>query len=169
MNQTKLSHTIIDSDDYLSLIVLDHSLYNPDITPTNNILEVFPPNFSTAKVITYSPGLNTIVNSTVMGWTATYALQPLQDGIWTFRQSTCPNETLTITTNHFRIVNTKALLVKKMLEAKENCDDAELIKNYYLIQDLETAKYFAEVCGELEKAKALFNSIFNKLTKCDNC
>lgn len=169
MNQTKLAHTVIDSTDYLSLIILDNSLYNPDITPTNSLFEIFAPNFHTAKVIEYTSGNNTIVNSTVMGWTASYDLKSLQDGIWTIKQSTCPNDTLKLTSYHFRIVNTKALLIQKILEAKECCDEDEVIKYYYMLQDLEIAKYMAENCGDFEKAKVLFNSIFNKLTKCPTC
>lgn len=169
MNITTINNYILDVMDYKSIVVMDLSDYNEDITPTNNYIEVWPPNFTNPTKFEYDPLTNTIVNSASLGWTATNCLANLQDGLWTFRQSTCPNDQIYLVKYHLRILNTQALIAKEMNNAIEQCDDKSLAKWYDMMKDLETAKYLAEHCNQLAKAKALFNSIAGRLTSCPTC
>lgn len=167
MNITTLNNYILDVLDFKSMVVLDLSDYNEDITPTNNYLEVWPPNFSNPVVFNYEPLTNTIVNSASLGWTDN-CLSNLPDGLWSFKQSTCPNDQINLTRYHLRILNTQALIAKELIRSIEQCDDKQTKMWYDVMKDLETAKYLTEYCGELEKAKVLFNSVAGKLY-CPNC
>jgi len=168
MNTTTLNNHIIDIIDFKSMLVMDLSDYNPDITPSNTYLEVWPPNFSSQIVYDYIPSTNTIINSNSLGWT-NGCLTSLPDGLWTIKQSICPNDEIYLIKYHLRILNSQALIAKEMLKSLEQCDDKAMAKWYDMMKDLETAKYLAEFCEELNKAKALFNSVVLKLTNCSTC
>jgi hypothetical protein len=166
MNQTTLKLLYIDSPDTRALYFQDVSWYNPDVTSSNPILEITPPNFSTVYVMEYP--LRSLINlsSNTFQWTNTTnyeELTTLPDGLWAIKQFV--TNAKSVVHKHFRIVNLKGKImqdVSKQLDIDNKiCDtgSAWFANVFRLLQLLEHAKYMAENCGLCDQAIVIYNQV----------
>lgn len=168
MNVTNLELIFVDNPDTKIIYMQDTSNYNPDITVSNPLLKITPPNFSTQYVIEY-PKLSLIsFNSNALGWTDVQdwnKLVILPDGLWKIQQSIDPNDCIYRDYNHFRIVNLKKKIlcyVSEQLDSSSpNCNiDSDWYADiFFNLQLLESAKYMAECCDYTQQATILYNQV----------
>jgi hypothetical protein len=169
MTRTYLDNIISDSLDFKTISVLDTSTYNEDIETEDPYLEVTPPNFDCPVLLAYVPGEINVINSTVLGWTASSSYMTLADGIWTFKQSVCPNDKIFLEKKHLRILITKSRILQEVIDSMESCNTCDNYSKWWkMLQDLELAKYMVEHCEE-EKGVILFNAIVKQLSSCPTC
>ena len=174
MNYTSLNNTLVEDTSNLHFVLIDCSVYNPDLALPLTFYDIFLPNYTVAKTLQYVPYQNTIVNSTQLGITTWDNYVTLVDGLWTIKQwyaeSANPDICLGYKIkNYFRIINTKNQILTKIQTALENCDCKEVDKYYALLQDLELAKYMAENLCDTSRAIILYNGVKNKLQTCQTC
>jgi hypothetical protein len=168
MNISVLGLEVLESVDLRQMLIQDTSLYNPDVTISDSYLEITPPEFSTTYAFLYTPLSTTIVNSNSFGWTSTNdynKLWVLQDGLWKIRQSINPNGVLFKETYHFRIVNLKKQILDCVSTKLSGCGEDSLLNSdwyrdwFIMLSLLDTAKYMAENCHSVDKAKIIYKKV----------
>lgn len=174
MNQTELNLIFLDNPDLKIIYIQDTSIYNSDVEVENPNLKITPPNFSTSYLVEYPVSSLIVFNSNALNWTNTgiyESLLILPDGLWKVEQSIHPNDCVTKTHYHFRIVNLKTQILCYVSEQLDSSDSScNLTDNWYqdifrLLQLLESAKYIAECCGNTQKATIIFNYVTEQFKK----
>lgn len=174
MNSNYLDHIVVESTNNLHFVLIDCSVYNPDLPTPVTYYAITLPNFTSGVNIQYTPTENLVVNSTVLGNSTFDDFQTLEDGLWTITQKIVEGAsgetTVCYTTkNYFRINKLKNQILEKIEEALDDCD-CKLVDKYYSdLQDLELAKMMAENLCLTSRAIILFNSITNKYSTCQSC
>lgn len=174
---TQLDIYIEDTLNPKSLIIKDCSWYNPDINPTNGVIDIKYP--TSNKYISIPTGINftKIINSNTLQITNVNKfenLSDLLDGIWYAKYSICPNNELFVEYTFLR--NTKQLIKFYNLYCSlqsEKCSRKnfkEDLKKINEIKDMiDASKYLAE-CGKYKKSIDLYNEIDELLNDVEeNC
>lgn len=174
MNSHYLDHIVVESTDNLHFVIVDSSSYNPDLELPVTYYDVYLPNFSNPVSIQYTPQQNTVVNSTVLGYTSFDNFNPLADGLWMITQKIVEGVSGETTVcysskNYFRVNNTKQIILNKINQALED-NDCDLLSKYKSwLHDLDLAKMMAENLCMATKAVVIFNAISEQLSPCQNC
>ncbi|MCA9495585.1 MAG: hypothetical protein KC589_01470 [Nanoarchaeota archaeon] len=146
------------------LIIKDTSWYNPDIVPSNGVIDVKNPIDNKIYSIPVGKDFLFTVNSNTLNITNVSdfkQLKELPDGIWTVKYSICPNQELFVEYSFLR--NTKQTIKWMNLYCKldlEKCNKKnyqEELKSLRDIKDLiDAAKYKAD-CGKYEQSLELYD------------
>lgn len=167
--KTVLNHSV-DVYDARYLSITDMSVYNLDIPITNSIYRITIPNFNKYVDVAYTPNTVLHVNSNLLMLTNTADVQGLCDlpsGIYTIRQSICPNDLLFKESIFFNMLNEVKKLAQLVCEIEEK---SLLIELYDIRNELYLAKTLAENCCKEDKAVSLFNQSSKAITKLfNNC
>lgn len=139
------------------LSITDLSVYNPDVPVTSAMYRIFIAGFNQYVDVPYTPGSVTNINSNVLQMTSANKvgdLSVLPSGLWTIRQSVCPNDKLFYEYVFFNITpNLKK--IKDSVCCNKNND--EILEELWDIKHtFELAKIMAEDCGDAKKANALY-------------
>jgi hypothetical protein len=166
MNTTKINFHIYDTPS--SVVVLDISSYNTDVTVTEAMLEVTPPNFVTCTAIDYIPGSIINITNLSLGWPI---CDVLPDGVWKFKMSVCPNDKVFKAENHLRTTNVRKCLYEKSATAIKNNDQNKSCHYLKLLQHLDVAQHLVKCEDTLEQGVIIFNYVIseNKKIDCEIC
>lgn len=161
------------------LKVIDNSIYNPDITVENAILEVTVPGFSCPVIFNVTPGFVLLLNSSSLeiAPAATYAaLLPLPDGVYRLKYSIRPNNQLHVEYHYLRNCqqySKYAVAVCNFFDKKCTlCDNdsIKLRKDLNWIRDLiEASKLKVEECDDTKEGLELYNEVNRLLIKINKC
>ncbi len=161
------------------LKVVENSIYNPDITVENAILEITVPGYNCAVIFNVTPGFTLLLNSSTLeiAPAASYAtLLPLPEGIYKIKYSIKPNKYLSVEYDYLRncqqfqkyIVAVCAFFNKKC-----NLCDSDIVKyrkDLIWIRDLiEAAKFKVEECGDPIEGLELYNEANRLILLINGC
>ncbi len=161
------------------LKIVDNSIYNPDITVENAILEVTVPGYNCPVVFNVTPGFVLLLNSSTLNIAvaATYAaLLPLPEGIYKIKYSIKPNNQLFIEYDYLRncqqfqryVVACCTFFDKKCTFCDN--DVIRLRKDLAWIKELiDAAKFKVEECDECGEGLDLYNEANILLLRLNNC
>ena len=163
MGRTKLDFApVVGESRYLTLI--DLSQYNQDVPVTNAIYRITIPNFNKFVDLEYVPGAVLNVNSNLLRLTNVTDpddLAVLPAGLYTIRQSVCPNDKLFCEQIYFNIEPDLDTLAALVCEHKR--DDKKLSELYEVLAALHTVQLMAKG-GCAEDAVRLYNITVKKIT-----
>lgn len=161
------------------LKVVDNSIYNPDITVENAILEIIVPGYTCPVIFNVTPGFVLLLNSSSLNiaTASSYvALLPLPEGIYNIKYSIRPNNQLFIEYDYLRncqqfqryIVACCTFFDKKCTFCDN--DTIKLRKDLIWIKELiDAAKFKVEDCGECREGLELYNEANTLLLKLNSC
>ena len=160
MNISQLDLLILEQEG--KLYFWDTSVYNKDISITNSIYRISPPNFSTQYQVDYIPNQLLVLTPDLFGF------QSFPDGAWKVEQSICPNETMCNTVYYYKVSDLKTKLLKTANDLL-NCNTSSAADSILRsINRLEIVKYLLEFCKDISKANIIYNEINESNTDC-NC
>lgn len=157
--RTELNFKFLDDNrDCTTIAILDASTYNPDITTTCPIIDVIVPNFSSKKSFEYVPSTTLLINTQVL--TLSTSKVPLPTGLYNFRFSVNPNDTIYKTYNYLHICADLASLGSIL--CLDSCGDI-IEKVMKLKRKLEAAKFLVEYCNDTVKGVFLYNETIKEI------
>lgn len=163
--KTELNSTTEVRDRFCKfLTITDLSVYNPDVPVTSSTYRIFIAGFNQYVDVPYTPGSVTNINSNVLQMTSANSvggLSVLPGGLWTIRQSICPNDKLFFEYVFFNI-EPKLLKIKEKVCCEKN-NDSVLAKLWEIKYTFELAKILAENCNDVKKANALYTMACDQL------
>ena len=161
-----VANVAIGEPKYLTLT--DLSVYNTDIPVTNAIYRITLPNFNAYVDVPYTPNTTLNVNSNLLNLTASWddaGLCWLPGGLYTIRQSICPNDKLFYEYHFFNIIPQLKEIADKVC-ANLECEDA-IDRLWDLKKQLELAKVLAEECCKVKEGVALYNTAAKAIANFD--
>lgn len=145
----------------------DASSYNPDITPTDGVLEVTPPGFSCPVEFAVIPGFNIILNSgtlKIAPAVTTADLINLPDGVYKYRYSIAPNDQLYVEYLALRecaILQKYHLQICQLFASRPRITRKDFdVQRRHLIwikELIDAAKYKVEECHEEHEGIEMYN------------
>lgn len=150
--------------DCKTLSIADTSVYNEDVPITDSIYRITLPNSNKYVDIVYAPRSVTHINSNnlrLSNTTDTDQLISIPSGIYTIRQSICPNDKLFFEYKYLNICVDYNNLISCL--ATLDCNDNRYEKYYHLKNRLLIAQDLVNICGDVEKGITLYNTTVNQI------
>lgn len=155
--ELNLIHQITNDPNHLVLI--DASVYNPNLPVENAYLEVTPPYFSGYIQVLYQPSHVTLINAKSLH--LSQEIEPLTSGVYTITQTIKPNNTLRKTHNFLFFTNELICLARMIHEAMEL--NICLDDFYFLHGELHVASTLVE-SGKVKEGLKLFEQVSKKIS-----
>lgn len=172
---SKLQIDLHESNNLKVFRLEDSSEYNPDIPIECGIIEVTVPGFKYSKKFDVKPYFNFALNASLLDIARAKSyreLVDLPDGVYNIKYSIKPNQVLNVEYNYFRTT--------KLLErfAKVTCEfldqRSKLTRKDFVVKQkdlfwikllIDSSKYKAEECEDIEKGIELYNEASDLLKK----
>jgi hypothetical protein len=143
---------IEDFKDCKTITFIDQTIYNPNIPVTTPVLRVTLPHFNKYVDLDYIPSKVNFVNTKVLGLN----VGCLNDGIWTFELSICPNDKLKKSFKYFNICNAMSLI------STELCSDSSE-ENLLRLKDIKDQLQLVQLMCDEKKAYAMYDMLIKKI------
>lgn len=183
MAKHTLSLEVLDTMNLCQLIVMDTSIYNPDVAPKCPVLEVTLPGFNQSVQFgedKISPGflLNlTACDLEVQIDNCGTQFNNLPDGIYILKYSVSPNDLVYVEYNHLRMVKalTRYQTILCELDIAACAPTTEQVEKMKKLREirmyLDAAKAKVEICHEPAKGMELYKYAVKLLDKfeCKSC
>lgn len=178
----QLNIFVPDSIDCKTLIVQDISIYGPDITVANAILEVTLPSYTCPVIFNVTKGFTKVLSAADLELlqTSNINVSPsLPDGIYKFRFSIDPNLSIFVEKEEFRVCKIYSKLrnaIRKIF--KDKCNNTvifrENLKKLNYIENLIKASVYMvqDENSDTNQAIKLYNEaseLLNDIESCETC
>ena len=175
---SKLGIQEIPGNDCKYLRLVDNSYYNPNLTITNEILEITAPGYDCPVVFNVDHHFNTVFNSSLLKINTSQPthLVPLPDGVYHIKYSINPNAAIFVEYDLFRncqLQGRYAIAVCKLFSKKCFLPHREFEsarKELIWIKELiDASKYIIEESCDIKAGLELYNEAYALLNDVNKC